>query len=414
VQSLKIGERESGIFSLMNTYIYTAFDKEGKKISGKIAGEDIKKVKKNLKDNNLYVIEIKEDVPPALPFRTVVREEDIIIAMRELATFVSSKLPLDECLTGVISQISQVRLKKIFQEIQRKIREGKSFSDAMSDFPVIFPEMVVSMVRAGEETGTLDKILVRISDFLERRNRFRNRIRSIMSYPLFMLIISIAVFIFLLSFVTPTITRMFAQINMSLPLPTLILIKISRFFKVGWIYIVAGIFLIYLLVRKLLASGKGELVKDFIRFRIPALSNILLKREIAIFSTTTATLIDGGVDIIESFQIARQVLSSRLLKKDIDEIIESLSKGGSLSASFRNSRYFPAMVTQLVSAGERSGSLAEMFNRIGEIYEEEVSQSSVKLANFIEPMMILLMGVVVGIIVLAILLPIFQISQSIR
>jgi type II secretory pathway component PulF len=398
----------------MNTYIYTAFDKEGKKISGKIAGEDIKKVKKNLKDNNLYVIEIKEDVPPALPFRTVVREEDIIIAMRELATFVSSKLPLDECLTGVISQISQVRLKKIFQEIQRKIREGKSFSDAMSEFPVIFPEMVVSMVRAGEETGTLDKILVRISDFLERRNRFRNRIRSIMSYPLFMLIISIAVFIFLLSFVTPTITRMFAQINMSLPLPTLILIKISRFFKAGWIYIVAGIFLIYLLVRKLLASEKGELVKDFIRFRIPALSNILLKREIAIFSTTTATLIDGGVDIIESFQIARQVLSSRLLKKDIDEIIESLSKGGSLSASFRNSRYFPALVTQLVSAGERSGSLAEMFNRIGEIYEEEVSQSSVKLANFIEPMMILLMGVVVGIIVLAILLPIFQISQSIR
>jgi len=398
----------------MNTYIYTAFDKEGKKISGKIAGEDIKKVKKNLKDNNLYVIEIKEDVPPALPFRTVVREEDIIIAMRELATFVSSKLPLDECLTGVISQISQVRLKKIFQEIQRKIREGKSFSDAMSEFPVIFPEMVVSMVRAGEETGTLDKILVRISDFLERRNRFRNRIRSIMSYPLFMLIISIAVFIFLLSFVTPTITRMFAQINMSLPLPTLILIKISRFFKAGWIYIVAGIFLIYLLVRKLLASEKGELVKDFIRFRIPALSNILLKREIAIFSTTTATLIDGGVDIIESFQIAMQVLSSRLLKKDIDEIIESLSKGGSLSASFRNSRYFPALVTQLVSAGERSGSLAEMFNRIGEIYEEEVSQSSVKLANFIEPMMILLMGVVVGIIVLAILLPIFQISQSIR
>ena len=398
----------------MNTYIYTAFDKEGKKISGKIAGEDIKKVKKNLKDNNLYVIEIKEDVPPALPFRTVVREEDIIIAMRELATFVSSKLPLDECLTGVISQISQVRLKKIFQEIQRKIREGKSFSDAMSEFPVIFPEMVVSMVRAGEETGTLDKILVRISDFLERRNRFRNRIRSIMSYPLFMLIISIAVFIFLLSFVTPTITRMFAQINMSLPLPTLILIKISHFFKAGWIYIVAGIFLIYLLVRKLLASEKGELVKDFIRFRIPALSNILLKREIAIFSTTTATLIDGGVDIIESFQIARQVLSSRLLKKDIDEIIESLSKGGSLSASFRNSRYFPALVTQLVSAGERSGSLAEMFNRIGEIYEEEVSQSSVKLANFIEPMMILLMGVVVGIIVLAILLPIFQISQSIR
>jgi len=143
-------------------------------------------------------------------------------------------------------------------------------------------------------------------------------------------------------------------------------------------------------------------------------SNILLKRELAMFSTTTATLINGGVDIIESLQIAKQVLSSRLLKQDVEDIIESLSKGGSLAASFRNSRYFPALVAQLVSAGERSGSLVEMLNKIGEIYEEDVSQSSVRLANFIEPIMILFMGVIVGIIVLAILLPIFQISQSIR
>ncbi|MCM8820442.1 MAG: type II secretion system F family protein [Candidatus Omnitrophica bacterium] len=398
----------------MNTYKYTAFDKKGNKTTGKITVEDIKKVRKTLKEKNLYVIEVKEDVPPTLYFRTGIREEDIIIAMRELSTFVSSKLPLDECLTGVISQIRKVRLKKVFQEIQRKIREGKSFSDALSDFPAIFPEMIVSMVRAGEETGTLDKILVRISDFLERRHKFRNRIMIIMSYPLFMLVISIVVFIFLLSFVTPTITRMFAQINMALPLPTLILIKISHFFKIGWIYIVAGIFLIWAGIKKLFASEKGEEVKDFIRFRIPVLNNILLKREIILFSTTTATLIDGGVDIIESFKIAGQVLSSRLLRKDIDDIIELLSKGGSLSASFRNSRYFPALVTQLVSAGEKSSSLAEMFNRIGEIYEEEVAQSSMRLANFIEPMMILLMGIVVGVIVLAILLPIFQISQSIR
>ncbi|MCX8082805.1 MAG: type II secretion system F family protein [bacterium] len=398
----------------MNTYIYTAFDKEGNKVSGKITGEDIRKVKQVLKGNNLYVIEIKEDTPPVLQFRSRLKEEDITIAIRELSTFVSSKLPLDECLTGVISQIRQVRLKRVFQEIQKKIREGKSFSEALRDFPAIFPEMVISMVRAGEETGTLDKILVRISDFLERRHRFRNRIKSIMSYPLFMLVISVVVFIFLFSFVTPTIVKMFTQINIKLPLPTIILIKISRFFKYGWLYIISGIFLIYIGSRKLFASKKGEEIKDFIRFHIPVLNNILLKREIILFSTTTATLIDGGVDIIESLQIARQVLSSRLLKKDVDDVIELLSKGNSLSASFRSTRYFPVLVTQLISAGEKSSSLSEMLNRIGEIYEEDVSQSSIRLANFIEPMMILCMGMVVGIIVLAILLPIFQISQSIR
>jgi len=153
---------------------------------------------------------------------------------------------------------------------------------------------------------------------------------------------------------------------------------------------------------------------DFLRFRVPVLNNLLLKKEIILFSSTTSTLIEGGVDIIESFQIARQVISSRSLKNEINDIAESLSKGGSLSSSFRNSKYFPYLVTQLVSAGERSGTLSEMFNKIGEIYEEEVSQGSVKLVNFIEPVMILFMGGVVGIIVLAVLLPIFQISQSIR
>jgi len=144
------------------------------------------------------------------------------------------------------------------------------------------------------------------------------------------------------------------------------------------------------------------------------LNNILVKKEIILFARNVSTLIEGGVDIIESLKIASQVISSPAMKNDVKEIIDSLSKGGSLSASFRNSRHFPYLVTQLVSAGERSGTLAEMFNRIGEIYEEEVSQSSTRLVNFIEPAMILFMGGVVGVIVLAVLLPIFQISQSIR
>jgi len=398
----------------MNTYTYTALDKQGKKVSGRMKGEDTSRIKKTLKEQGLYVINISERTPYFLPFSIVIKEGEIVVAIRELATFVSSKLPLDECLTGVVSQMKDGKLKKVFEEIQKKIREGKSFSEALKDFPSIFSDMVISMVRAGEETGTLDKILLRISDFLEKRQSFKNKIRSIMSYPLFMLFISIAVFIFLLSFVTPTITRIFAQIDMKLPVPTVMLIKISGFFKKWWIYIAIVIIIIYVGVKRLFASEKGEMITDFLRFRAPVLNNLLLKREIILFSSTASTLIQGGVDIIESFQIAGQVLSSRLLKNEINDIVESLSKGGSLSSSFGNSRYFPYLVTQLVSAGERSGMLSEMFSKIGEIYEEEVSQSSTRLANLIEPVMILLMGGVVGIIVLAILLPIFQISQSIR
>jgi type II secretory pathway component PulF len=399
----------------MDTYIYTGLDKQGKKISGEIVGEDISKIKKILKDKGLYVIQISAKVSPfPLLFRQGIKETDLVVAMRELATFVSSKLPLDECLTGVTSQMKAGKLKVVFENIQKKIREGKSFSEALRDFPAVFSEMIVSMVRTGEEIGTLDKILLRISDFLEKRQTFKSKIRSIMSYPVFMLVISIAVFIFLLSFVTPTITRIFSEIDIQLPFSTLILIKISGLFKAAWIYIIMGLIVAFFAVKKFFTTDKGAEIADLIRFHTPFLSNLLIKREIILFSRTISTLIEGGVDIIESLKIASQVISSPSLKNEIREIIESLSKGGSLSSSFRNNKYFPYLVTQLVTAGERSGTLSEMFDKIGEIYEEEVSQSSTRIINFIEPAMILFMGVVVGIIVLAVLLPIFQISQSIR
>lgn len=398
----------------MNIYIYTGLDKRGKRVSGKIEGEDAARIKKDLKDKGLYVINVSEKGSVLPSFNFGIKESELVLAMRELATFVSSGLPLDECLTGVTSQMKPGKLKKVFEDLQKKIREGKSFSEALRDFPQVFPGMIISMVRAGEETGTLDKILLRISEFLEKRQTFKNRIRSIMSYPAFMLAVSIAVFIFLLSFVTPTITRIFSEINMALPLPTVILMKISGFFKAGWFYVIFGLIIIYSGIKKFFTMDKGAKVMDVIRFRFPLLNSLLVKKEIILFARTISTLIEGGVDIIESLKIASQVISSPSLKNDVKEIIELLSKGGSLSASFRNSKYFPYLVTQLVSAGERSGTLSEMFNRIGEIYEEEVSQSSTRLVNFIEPVMILFMGGVVGVIVLAVLLPIFQISQSIR
>lgn len=398
----------------MNTYIYTGFDKNGKKISGKIDGEDAARIKKNLKEKGLYVISVTESLPFFPSLGTSIKQSELVVAMRELSTFVSSNLPLDECLTGVAMQMKPGRLKSVFVSIQKSIREGKSFSDALKEFPQVFSNMITSMVRAGEKTGTLDKILVRISDFLEKRQTFRNKIRSIMSYPLFMLAVSIAVFVFLLTFVTPTITRIFSQINMALPLPTVILMKLSVFFRTGWLCIIIALVAFSFGAKRFFSTERGARFTDIIRFRMPLINNLLIKNEIILFARTISTLIEGGVDIIESLKIASQVISSPSLKNDVKEVIELLSKGNSLSASFSTSKHFPYLVTQLVSAGERSGTLSEMFDRIGDIYEEEVSQSSTKLVNFIEPVMILVMGAVVGVIVLAVLLPIFQISQSIR
>jgi len=250
----------------MNTYTYTGLDKNGRRVAGQIDGEDAAGIRKHLKDRGIYVIGVSEHSSFMPSFNLGIKESDIVLAMRELATFVSSNLPLDECLTGVTSQMRPGRLKKVFEDIQRKIREGKSFSEALKDFPQVFSDMIISMVRAGEETGTLDRILVRISDFLEKRQTFKNKIKSTMSYPVFMLVVSAAVFIFLLSFVTPTITRIFSQINMDLPVPTLILMKISGFFKAGWFYMVLGIILLYSGIRRFFTTSRGAMVMDAVRF----------------------------------------------------------------------------------------------------------------------------------------------------
>jgi len=399
----------------MATYTYTALDKKGKRVSGTVEAEDKNIVRKILKQDGFYVIDISEYVAThPMVFSGKIKERDVVLAIRELATFVASGLPLDECLTGVTVQMKNPRLKKIFTEIQRSIREGKIFSEALRAYPVIFSPMIISLVKVGEETGTLDKILMRVADFLERRQAFKSKLASIMSYPVFMLVVSIGVFIFLLSFVTPTITKIFSEIDLTLPVPTLIIMKVSTFFKAFWFYVIIGVIGLFYVIKKVLTTYKEGYLLDFFRLKVPFLSNVILKKEISLFASTISILLEGGVEIIESLKISGQVLTSPTLKKEVKEIMDFLSKGGALSVAFKNSKYFPYLVTQLISAGERSGTLSEMFGRIADIYEEDVTATSTRFVNFLEPAMILFMGGFVGIIVLAVLLPIFQISQSLR
>jgi type II secretory pathway component PulF len=398
----------------MDTFNYIVLDRKGKKLTGELEGEDLNKIKKTLRDKGFYVIRVYHGGKSRSVFTRGIKETDLVVAIRELSTFVNSKLPLDECLTGVTAQMKNSNLKKIFQGIQRKIREGKSFSDALSDFPQLFSEMMVSMIKVGEETGTLDLILLRVANFMERRQAFKTKITGIMTYPLFMLVVAVAVLIFILTFVTPTITQIFSEISLNLPVPTRMLIEASSFLKSFWLYLILGMIFVYLGAKRGLYTPKGEKVKDFFRLKLPFFNDLFIKREIISFSSTLSTLLKGGVDIIEALRTAGRVLTSNTLKEEINEVIKFVSKGGALSDAFKRSRYFPYLVIQLVSAGERSGTLAEMFDKIGDIYEAEVTNRSTRFVTFIEPMMILFMGVVVGLIVLAVLLPIFQISQAIK
>jgi len=270
------------------------------------------------------------------------------------------------------------------------------------------------MVKAGEETGTLDIVLTKVSEFLEKAHTFKVKIMNTMSYPILMLSVASVVVIFILSFVIPTITRVFSQISIKLPLMTTILINISSFLKKWWYLVFTGIVLIFIGIRHFLKTEIGIKFSDNLKLKTPFLKDIYVKKDIVNFARTMATLIKGGVDIVEALQIGKNVLASSTIKKELNTITEFVIKGGTLSNAFSNSSYFPYLVTQLVNAGEKSGNLSEMFDKIADIYEEEINQKSTKFVNLLEPGMIIFMGIIVGFIVLAVLLPIFQISQSIK
>ncbi|HRR96772.1 MAG TPA: type II secretion system F family protein [Candidatus Ratteibacteria bacterium] len=397
----------------MENFQYIALDKKGKTISGQIEGNDIDDIKSHLKEKGLYVIKV-EKLKEKFPFLKKISEEELIISIRELATFINSGLQIDEALTGLISQMKEGNLKNIYKEIQKNIREGQSLSMSLKKYPFIFSDTIISMVKAGEETGTLDIVLTKISEFLEKNHRFKTKIMSIMSYPILMLSVASVVVIFILSFVIPTITKVFSQISMELPIMTSILINISSFLKKWWYFVFAGIALTLWGINVFLKTSRGIKFSDNLKLKTPFFKDIYIKKEIVNFSRTIATLIKGGVDIVDGLVISRNVLTSPSIKNELNNIIELVTKGGTLSNAFSNSSYFPYLVTQLVNAGEKSGNLSEMFDKIADIYEEEINQKSTKFVNLLEPGMIVFMGIIVGFIVLAVLLPIFQISQSIK
>jgi type IV pilus assembly protein PilC len=398
----------------MAIYSYILIDKKGNVIKGKREGINPDSLKAEFQKEGYYVVKINEERKINFKFFDRVREEDLTVALREFSTFLNSKIPLDEALTGLISQMKNGKLKDIFIDIQKNIREGASLSQALKKHSNLFSDMIISMVKVGEETGNLDLVLSRISDFLEKRTAFKNRIKTIMTYPVFMIVVAFFVIIFILTFIIPTITRIFNEISINLPVLTKILIGIANFFRNFWIYLIFLIFLIFFSVGNFLKTDKGKKIIEKIIWKVPFFNEIFLKREIMNFSKTLSTLISGGVDIIESLNIAKDVLISFNIKKEIEEISQYVSKGSSISSAFSKSKYFPYLFTQLISAGEKSGNLPEMLNKVGDIYEEELSQKSTRFVTFLEPFMILFMGGIIGFIVISVLLPIFQISQSIK
>ncbi len=400
----------------MALYEYSAFDAHGKKQRGVVEALSQKAASHKLRGQGLFPTGLTAAGNTAgATQRTLFRRvsaAQLGIATRQLATMLAAGMPLDEALVMVAEQQTQGSLSSVLTRVRDDILQGSALYAALQAHPNIFPPLYTNMVQVGEASGTLDKVLHQLADFTEEQARFNSQFKAALTYPLLMFLVGSGVLLFLMTFVVPKITRMLEDLEQALPLPTRLLMSFSHFLAgYWWLLVILGIGLFWL-IRRISLTSAGRLWLDQRKYRFPLFGSLALENATARFSRTIATLLHSGVPLLTALEIVQNLLANTYLQQALEGVREKVIEGAGLSEPLFDARVFPAMLAQMVAVGERSGELEGMLFKVAEIYEHQVQTRLNSMMALLEPLMILLMGTIVGFIVLAILLPIFQASQG--
>jgi general secretion pathway protein F len=403
-------------------YEYRALNTSGRTVKGIVDADSSRAARLKLRRNGIFPVELHEEVAAqsdkrefdVLRFLRRVKLQEVAITVRQLSTLLSAGLPLVESLTAIIEQVPNPALKKIVTQVRERVNEGSTLADAFAQHPRIFSPLFVNMTRAGERSGALEIVLERLADFTENQVAFRHKISAAMVYPILMTFVGIGVLGFLLGYVIPTVTQIFEDFKQSLPLPTLILMMVSDGLRRFWWVGVVGLALVLLGIDRYSRTEAGRLVLDRVKIKAPIFGPLALKVAIARFTRTLAILLKSGVPVLTSMDIVKNVVGNRVLEHVIEEARDNIREGQDIAAPLRRSQLFPPLATHMIAVGEKSGKLEDMLMRVADAFETDVETSVQGLTALIEPLMILLMGSVIGFIALSILLPIFQINQIVK
>ena len=408
----------------MPVYEYTALDIKGKTVSGIINAESPGTARQKLRASRNFPVSIKEVHDTAaikapssvsiIRYFTRVRPHEVSMMTRQLATLVGAGFPLVSALDTLIPQTRSQGFKKILAKIKDSIVEGNSFARSLSLYPGTFSSLYVNMARAGETSGALEIVLERLADITEKQQALKHRIRSALAYPVLMSLIGALVLFFLLTFIVPSITSIFADMNQALPAPTLFLISISDFFKNFWWIIFILIGLMLLILRMIKKTVKGHYFFDKIKLLLPGFGILTKKLAVARFARTLGSLLENGVSMLPALGIVKNIVGNVLIADIIEEASQEVGKGQGLGSALAESKIFPDLSIQMIQVGEQSGELEAMLNKIADVFENEVETSVMSMTSLLEPVMILIMGIIVGFIVLSICLPIFEMNQLVR
>jgi type IV pilus assembly protein PilC len=348
-----------------------------------------------------------------ISFGTGIATRDIVIFTRQFATMINSGLPLVQSLDILAKQSENKALRKVIEKVLYDVESGNTLADAMRTHNKVFTDLYVNMVAAGEAGGILDTILIRLATFLEKADALKRKIKGAMIYPSVILAVAIGAVAVLLIFVIPTFQEMFASVGVPLPGPTQFVIMLSELLQSQWHVMLGVIIATVILVQRWYKTSTGQLVLDRLLLNLPVFGNLQRKAAIARFTRTLGTLVSSGVSILDGLEITARTAGNRVLHDAIMESRASIAGGETISEPLKKSGVFPPMVTSMINVGEQTGGLDEMLTKIADFYDEEVDAAVEALLSAMEPIMIVFLGVVVGGMIVAMYLPIFDMMNAV-
>lgn len=403
----------------MPSYHYVARDRNGKLVRGILAGVDERAVRDQLRRKDLYVTTLTVQKQAggqqsSLFTKKKVGLNDMVVMSRQLATLVRAGLPLVDCLFTLVSQTQNSTLRSALSDIRTDVLAGSTFSDALAKHPKIFSELYQSLARAGEVAGALDETLQVAAEQLDKEQELREKVKAAFVYPIAVIVTAIGVVFFLLTFVVPVFANVYEQFHAQLPAPTLILVALSKVVRNYWYVVFACAFVGFKLFKRWAQTPRGRRAMDKFKLKMPLLGPLNRKIAISRLTRTFSAMVSAGVPILSGLQTSARVTGNVIFMEVVADAIQKVNEGVRLSVPLEQSRQFPSMVTRMIAAGEESGNLDEMLRQITTFYDRDIEYAVQRLTRMLEPLLTIVLGVIVGFVLLALYLPIFNLSKVIH
>lgn len=401
----------------MATYSYKGLDRTGKEIKSTVSSDSLAGAKNKIKAQGYMLISIKEEKAKtaktgvSLSISKAVPVHDLALMTRQLATLIKAKIQIVQALQALSEQIENQTLKMALSEVKQDVNEGLSLAKALGKHSAVFDHIYVNMVEAGEASGTLDLVLMKLAEFTETQVKLKGKIKSAMMYPIIMMTVGSILLSIIFVVVVPKITKLLKTAKIELPMPTKISIAISHFLQNYWWVILLIIIIGQFLIRKYISKGKGQERWHSLQLKLPAVGKLIRMINVSRFCSTLGTLMGAGVPILAALNIVKNLIPNVHMKDSVEKARVNVSEGASLSGPLIESGHFPPLVTHMIQLGENSGELEPMLNIIASSYEEQVDGQLSNVTSMLGPFMTVVLGGMVAFVVMSVILPMLKMNQ---